>query len=105
MKSMISRLKIEWRNCSYLGTSWPAVKEDPELYHNTFKPITDLVAFNPLIDYLGRMRTFYMKMILSCPQLYQRIVIGSDGKVMMCSNDEDGEVIIGNATTQTIQIS
>ena len=38
--------------------------------------------------------------MIFCPQLYQRIVIGSDGKVMMCSNDEDGEVIIGNATTQ-----
>ena len=34
--------------------------------------------------------------------LYQRIVIGSDGKVMMCSNDEDGKVLIGDANEQTI---
>ena len=39
----------------------------------------------------------------SCPQLYQRIVIGSDGKVMMCSNDEDGKALIGDANEQTIQ--
>ena len=81
---------------------WPAVKEDPELYYNTFKPIADLVAFNPLIDYLRKDEDILYEDDFSCPQLYQRIVIGSDGKVMMCSNDEDGEVIIGNATTQTI---
>jgi radical SAM protein with 4Fe4S-binding SPASM domain len=81
---------------------WPAVKEDPELYYNTFKPITDLVAFNPLIDYLRNDEDIIYEYDFSCPQLYQRIVIGSDGKVMMCSNDEDGEEIIGDATTQTI---
>ena len=27
---------------------------NPELYYNTFAPISDLVAFNPLIDYLRR---------------------------------------------------
>ena len=33
---------------------WPAIRENPELYYNTFAPITDLVAFNPLIDYLRK---------------------------------------------------
>ena len=75
---------------------WPVVKEDPELYYNTFKPITDLVAFNPLIDYLRKDEDIYMKMIF-LPSTIPTNVIGSE-KVMMCSNDEDGEVIIGNLT-------
>ena len=81
---------------------WPAVREDPELYYNTFAPISDLVAFNPLIDYLRKDNDIVYEDDFSCPQLYQRIVIGSDGKVMMCSNDEDGKALIGDANEQTI---
>jgi len=39
----------------------------------------------------------------SCPQLYQRLVIGSDGRVMMCANDEDTKLAIGDANKQTIR--
>ena len=31
---------------------WPAIKKDPEGYYNALSPVSDLVAFNPLIDYL-----------------------------------------------------
>ena len=31
---------------------WPAIREYPEEFYNTFLPVTDLIAFNPLIDYL-----------------------------------------------------
>ena len=82
---------------------WPAVRENPELYYNTFAPISDLVAFNPLIDYLRRDQDIVYEDDFSCPQLYQRIVIGSDGKVMMCSNDEDGKALIGDVNEQTVQ--
>jgi radical SAM protein with 4Fe4S-binding SPASM domain len=81
---------------------WPAVSEDPELYYNTFVPISDLIAFNPLIDYLRKDDDIVYEEDFSCPQLYQRIVIGSDGKVMMCSNDEDGKALIGDANEQTV---
>jgi radical SAM protein with 4Fe4S-binding SPASM domain len=81
---------------------WPAIREDPELYYNTFFPITDLIAFNPLIDYLRKDENIIYVDDFSCPQLYQRIVIGSDGKVMMCSNDEDGKALIGDANEQTV---
>ena len=81
---------------------WPAVREDPELYYNTFAPITDLVAFNPLIDYLRKDQDIVYEDSFSCPQFYQRLVIGSDGKVMMCSNDEDGKVIIGDIYQDSI---
>ena len=81
---------------------WPAVRENPEIYYNTFAPITDLVAFNPLIDYLRKDEDIVYEEKFSCPQLYQRVVVGSDGKVMMCSNDEDGQAIIGDADEQSI---
>ena len=66
-----------------------------------FAPISDLMAFNPLMNYLRRDRDIVYEDDFSCPQLYQRIVIGSDGKVMMCSNDEDGKALIGDVNTQT----
>ncbi|MBU2699168.1 MoaA/NifB/PqqE/SkfB family radical SAM enzyme [Sporomusaceae bacterium BoRhaA] len=81
---------------------WPAIKEDPETFYNTFAPYTDLIAFNPLIDYLGQDSEILYESEFSCPQLYQRLVIGADGLVMMCSNDENGTVILGDANIDTI---
>jgi len=81
---------------------WPAVRENPELYYNTFSELADLVAFNPLIDYLRNDHHIDYEEGFSCPQLYQRLVIGSDGRVMMCSNDEDSAQVVGDANRQTI---
>ncbi len=81
---------------------WPAIRENPELYYNTFVDLADLVAFNPLIDYLRNDTEIVYEDSFSCPQLYQRLVIGSDGRVMMCSNDEDSAATIGDVNTQTI---
>jgi len=81
---------------------WPAVRENPELYYNIFCELADLVAFNPLIDYLRNDHHIDYEEGFSCPQLYQRLVIGSDGRVMMCSNDEDSAQVIGNANNKTI---
>jgi radical SAM protein with 4Fe4S-binding SPASM domain len=82
---------------------WPSIRENPEDYYNTFSPYVDLIAFNPLIDYLGKDEDIVYDDDFSCPQLYQRLVVGSDGHVMMCSNDEEGENIVGNANLQTIK--
>jgi radical SAM protein with 4Fe4S-binding SPASM domain len=81
---------------------WPSIKKDPEKFYNTFEPITDLIAFNPLIDYLQQDSEIEYIENFSCPQLYQRVVVGADGSVMMCSNDEENDHIIGDANTQTI---
>ena len=81
---------------------WPAVRQNPEKYYDIFSSLADLVAFNPLIDYLRKDTEIIYVDNFSCPQLYQRLVIGSDGKVMMCSNDEDGKIIVGDANSQTI---
>ena len=81
---------------------WPSIKNNPENFYNIFEPITDLIAFNPLIDYLQKDEDIVYIENFSCPQLYQRIVVGADGLVMMCSNDEENDYIVGDSNKETI---
>lgn len=81
---------------------WPAIKKNLETYYNMFEPITDLIAFNPLIDYLDNDSDIIYEEDFVCPQLYQRIVVASNGQVFMCSNDEESMNPIGNMKSQTI---
>ena len=83
---------------------WPAIAEDPQKFYETFAPYVDLVAFNPLIDYLANDTETQIAYIdsFSCPQQYQRLVIGADGLVMKCSNDEENREVIGDIKTQTV---
>jgi len=84
-------------------TVLPAIEADPEAYYQTFAPVTDMVSVNPLIDFhcdktnLPKIENF------SCPQPYQRLVVGSDGRCPMCANDEYGHIIVGDAAKQDIQ--
>jgi radical SAM protein with 4Fe4S-binding SPASM domain len=81
---------------------WPAVREDPKAYYDTFAPYADLVAFNPLIDYLGNDTHIEYIENFSCPQQYQRLVIGADGLVMKCSNDEENREVIGDVAKESV---
>jgi len=83
---------------------WPAIRKDPETFYHTMQEVSDLVAFNPLIDYLGsdKEEDIIYESDFSCPQIYQRIFVSSDGDAMMCNSDEYGEQIIGNAWEQSI---
>lgn len=81
---------------------WPAVNEDADQYYNTFAPIVDLVAYNPLIDYLANDSDIAYVEGFSCPQQYQRLVIGADGIVMKCSNDEENREPIGDLNKQSV---
>lgn len=81
---------------------WPAIRENPEAFYNTFAPIVDLVAFNPLIDYLHNDKDIVYEENFSCPQYYQRLVIASNGSAAMCSNDDNVSVILGDAFKQSI---
>ena len=81
---------------------WPAIKEDPQAYYDTFAPLTDLVAFNPLIDYLGNDSHIEYLENFTCPQQYQRLVIGADGRVMKCSNDEENREVIADLKNETV---
>lgn len=82
---------------------WPAIAESGvENYYNTFAPYTDLVAFNPLIDYLSNDTHIEYLEDFTCPQQYQRLVIGADGLVMKCSNDEENREVIGDINKETV---
>lgn len=83
---------------------WPAIKKNPQDFYSKMREVSDLVAFNPLIDYLGvdRIDDIIFEENFSCPQLYQRLFIASDGKVMMCNSDEYGEEVIGDAYKETV---
>ncbi len=83
---------------------YPAIAENPAAFYDTFAPICDFVATNPLIDYLrndDKNKIFYHE-DFSCPQIYQRMTIAADGQVMLCANDENNEYVIGDANTQSI---
>ena len=82
---------------------WPAIKEcGPDIYYSTFSPNVDLVAFNPLIDYLVNDTHIEYLEDFTCPQQYQRLVIGADGLVMKCSNDEENHEVIGDIKQETV---
>jgi len=61
-----------------------------------------LIAFNPLIDYLDNDDEIVYEPEFCCPQHYQRIVVSSDGLVLMCSNDEENMEIIGDLSTDRL---
>jgi len=81
---------------------WPAVKENPEEFYNLFAPIVDLIAFNPLIDYLHNDTNIIYETNFSCAQHYQRVTISSSGQASMCSNDDFMDITVGDINTQTI---
>ncbi|TAN58594.1 MAG: radical SAM/SPASM domain-containing protein [Rhodospirillales bacterium] len=83
---------------------FPAIANDPQAYYDVMAPLCDLVATNPLIDYL---RNDDANQILffedfCCPQPFQRLVIAADGKALGCSNDENNEFVVGDVNSQTI---
>ncbi len=95
--------EMEWKKpVIKIQGIWPAIRENPSEYYNTFAPYVDLIAFNPLIDYLDKDTDIVYETDFVCPQMYQRLVIGSDGKVLLCSNDEEGRYIIGDMNVYNI---
>lgn len=80
----------------------PAIERDPEEFYAIFSPIADMVSANPLIDFMEDKRVLSKIADFTCPQIFQRLVIGADGLCMMCSNDESGEHIVGDVNKQTI---
>jgi len=83
---------------------WPTLQQDPAAYLAAYSPLSDLVAFNPLIDYMRELpdSELLYESGFTCPMPYQRLVIGADGTAMMCSNDEENSHSVGNANTQSI---
>jgi pyruvate-formate lyase-activating enzyme len=81
----------------------PAIEDNPQAFYDVFAPICDMVSANPLIDFMQSKSTMPKIENFSCPQIYQRLVVGADGLCMMCANDEDGKVIVGDANEKTLR--
>lgn len=81
---------------------WPAIKDTAKEYYKLFEPYVDNISANPLYDYLHRDSDITYEENFDCPSIYQRLVIGSDGKVLLCINDERGMHPVGDVNTETI---
>jgi radical SAM protein with 4Fe4S-binding SPASM domain len=80
----------------------PAIESDPSAFYRVFGPIADQVAANPLIDFHQDISGTPKEENFVCPQIYQRLVIGADGLCMMCANDTENTIVVGDANKQTI---
>lgn len=85
-----------------IQTIWPAIRNNPEEYYNTFAPYVDLIAFNPIIDYLGRDEDIVYVDNFTCPQHYERLFVGANGYVYMCNSDEYGKMPLGHVAQNSI---
>lgn len=83
-------------------TVLPAIEKDPAEFYGTFAPISDMVSANPLIDFMQDKSSLPKIPNFCCPQIFQRLVVGADGLVMMCANDEKGESVVGDANRQSL---
>ncbi len=81
---------------------WPAIKEDPQEFYDLFRPIVDQVAINPLLDYLRNDKEIEYRDGFTCPVLWQRLAIGADGLVPLCTHDEMAHHIVGDANKESV---
>ena len=68
-----------------------------------FSPITDQVITSPLLDFLRLDTNREYIEDFTCPVLYQRLSVGSDGRVLLCFNDEMGSMTMGDANKEKIE--
>ena len=87
-----------------IQTIWPAIEKNPSEYYNMMSKVSDLLAFNPIVDYTHEKEITESDYLedFSCPQIYQRVIIGANGIASMCTNDETNDYIVGDANYQTI---
>ena len=81
---------------------WPAIKENPQAFYDTFRGIVDQVAVNPLLDYLRQDTEIAYRPNFTCPVLWQRLAIAADGKVSLCIHDELSHHVIGDVNRESI---
>jgi hypothetical protein len=81
---------------------WPCIEKDPSAFYNKLSPVCDEVAFNPLMDYSG-IDDYEEDPNFACPQIYQRLVIQSNGRACFCAFDEFSTGIeIGSANDRSV---
>ncbi|MDD5069565.1 MAG: radical SAM/SPASM domain-containing protein [Candidatus Omnitrophica bacterium] len=86
-----------------IQTIWPAIKDNPEEFYDKFSPYVEQIVINTLIDYLHKDKDIVYNKNFICPVLWQRLIVGSDGQVLLCSYDEMNKEIVGDLNTQSIK--
>ena len=86
-------------------TIWPAIKDNPDEYFSTFRPLVDQVTCNQLVDYLAQddPNQIVHAPKFNCHVLYQRLTIGADGRILLCYNDEFDKHILGHVEKDTLE--
>ena len=86
-------------------TIWPAIKDNPEEYFSSFKPLVDQVTCNQLVDYLAQddPDKIVHAPKFNCHVLYQRLTIGADGRILLCYNDEFDKHILGHVDNNSLE--
>jgi radical SAM protein with 4Fe4S-binding SPASM domain len=84
-------------------TIWPAIANNPFEYYEKLAPLTDMINYLPLIQWnVESISDSHYIDDFSCPMLYQRVFITSDGNALPCCSDLEGKCIIGNAYSESI---
>ncbi|WP_035289874.1 radical SAM/SPASM domain-containing protein [Clostridium sp. KNHs214] len=84
-------------------TIWPAIEKNPFEYYEKLAPLTDMVSYLPLIKWnVGLMPESYYIDNFSCPMLYQRLFITSDGQALPCCANAEGQCVVGDAYSESI---
>lgn len=99
---LIKRDKHSLKPVIKVQTVWPAIKHNAKDYYEVFLPYVDDIAVNSLVDYLHKDEDIIYEYNFTCPVLYQRLCVGSDGIVLLCSNDEFCLNPIGDANINSL---
>jgi len=100
--SVIKKRKRSRKPVIKIQGIWPAMKENPQEFYDTFRGIANQVAINPLLDYLRQDKEVVYRNNFTCPVLWQRLVIGADGKVSLCIHDELSHHTVGDVARQSL---
>jgi radical SAM protein with 4Fe4S-binding SPASM domain len=82
-----------------LCTIWPAIKDNPDLYRNTMRNVSDYLVYNPYINFRGPMK---IKPDFICQYPWERIVISFDGNAQCCTGWNADDIILGNVGEKSI---
>ncbi len=80
-----------------------AIEENAEEYYNIFSPYCDLVTYCTYLDFNEKNWGKYQyEENITCPQIYQRLIVLVDGKCVLCCMDSSEEFIVGDVTKNSI---
>ena len=82
-----------------LCTIWPAIREDPDLYQETMKEVSDYMVCNPYINFKGPMS---IKHDFICQYPWERIIVAFNGTAQCCTGWNADDIILGNISKTSI---